>query len=135
VTTMERMRDFAERYTGAWCRHDAARVAAFYSEEGSLCVNEGLPARGRAQITEVAKGFMRDFPDLVVQMDGLSAEGERLVYRWTLLGTNDGPGGKGKRVRISGFEEWRMGGDGLIAESRGHFDAAEYRRQIENGVD
>lgn len=53
----------------------------------------------------------------------------------TLAGANTGPGGTGKRVRISGFEEWRIGADGLIAESRGHFDSAEYLRQLERGVD
>jgi hypothetical protein len=53
---------------------------------------------------------------------------------WTLVGTNTGPGGTGKRVHISGFEQWRIGADGLIAESRGHFDSAEYQRQLEQGV-
>ncbi len=38
-----------------------------------------------------------------------------------------------KRVRISGFDEWRIGGDGLIAASQGHFDSAEYQRQLEHG--
>jgi hypothetical protein len=57
------------------------------------------------------------------------------VYRWTLVGTNTGPGGTGHRVRISGFEEWTIGADGLIADSLGQFDAAEYQRQLERGVD
>jgi hypothetical protein len=34
-------------------------------------------------------------------------------------------------VRISGHEEWRMGVDGLIAESLGQFDGEDYRRQLE----
>ncbi len=38
-------------------------------------------------------------------------------------------------MRISGFEEWRIGDDGLIAESLGSFDAADFERQIEHGVD
>lgn len=37
-------------------------------------------------------------------------------------------------MRISGFEEWRIGADGLIAESKGHFDSDEYQRQLEEGV-
>jgi hypothetical protein len=51
-----------------------------------------------------------------------------------LVGTNTGPGGSGHRVRISGFEVWQIGADGLVAESRGHFDSAAYQRQIERGV-
>jgi hypothetical protein len=77
---------------------------------------------------------MTAFPDMKVFMDGLTEQGDQFVYRWTLAGTNTGPGGTGKRVRIGGFEEWRIGLDGLIAESQGHFDSAEYQRQLERGV-
>jgi hypothetical protein len=45
-----------------------------------------------------------------------------------------GPGGTGKRVRISGYELWRLDEAGLIMNSQGHFDAAEYERQVKNGV-
>ncbi len=41
----------------------------------------------------------------------------------------EAPGGSGKAVRICGYEEWRLGPDGLIAESRGHVDEADYKRQ------
>ena len=54
---------------------------------------------------------------------------------WTLTGTNTGSGGTGKRVRISGYELWKIDSDGLIAESKGHFDSAEYERQLKHGVD
>jgi len=45
--------------------------------------------------------------------------------------THVGPGGTGRAVHISGFEEWTFGDDGLIRESKGHFDEAEYQRQLE----
>jgi hypothetical protein len=47
-----------------------------------------------------------------------------------LTGTNTGPGGTGNSVLISGYELWKIENDGLIAESRGHFDVAEYERQL-----
>ena len=119
------MQDFAERYTAAWCSQDPARVAAFFSANGSLRVNDGTPAVGRSAIAAVALGFMTDFPDLQVIMDGIETQGDRAIYRWTLTGTKDG-----RRVRISGFEQWRIGGDGLIAESLGHFDSDDYARQL-----
>ena len=74
------------------------------------------------------------FPDMQVLMDDLRLDGEKVEYHWTLVGTNTGPGGTGKRVRISGFEEWTIGEDGLIAASLGHFDEAEYERQLEHGA-
>ena len=39
------------------------------------------------------------------------------------------------RVRVSGFEDWKLGADGLILESQGQFDQAEYERQLAHGVD
>ena len=38
-------------------------------------------------------------------------------------------------MRISGYEEWPIGPDGLIASSLGHFDAADYQRQLNDGAD
>ena len=76
----DRLRDFARRYTEAWCSQDPVRVAEHYAPEGSLTINGGS-------------------------------------------------------VRISGFEEWTIGDDGLIAESQGHYDQAEYDRQLEHGVE
>jgi hypothetical protein len=124
------LRNFAGRYTAAWCSQDPASVAAFFAPEGSLRVNDDEPAVGRDAITGVAEGFMSAFPDLQVLMDGVEANGDQAVYRWTLVGTNTGPGGTGRPVRVSGFEEWRIGADGLIAESQGHFDSDDYQRQL-----
>jgi hypothetical protein len=125
--------DFARRYTEAWCSHDPTSVAAFFSPNGSLSVNDSAPAVGRRAITEVAQGFMTTFPDLQVVMDKVLGRDSGAEYHWTLIGTNTGPGGTGRRVRISGFEAWKIGPDGLIAESRGSFDNAEYQRQLTGG--
>jgi predicted ester cyclase len=133
-TEPAQLRDFAKRYTAAWCSGEAASVAAFYSPGGSLSVNGGTPAAGRSAISEVAQGFMTASPDLKVMMGDVFVQGDNAVYHWTLAGTNTGSGGTGKRVRISGFEIWTIGADGLIAESRGHFDNATYQDQLEHGV-
>ena len=78
---------------------------------------------------------MSAFPDLQVLMDDLRVSDSGIEYHWTLIGTNSGPGGTGNAVRISGFEEWTIGGDSLIAKSVGHYDQAEYDRQLAEGVD
>ena len=124
------IRRFAEAYTAAWCSQDAASVGAFYGENGSLRVNEDAPAVGREAIAEVAQEFMTAFPDLQVFLDDLLLQDDGATYHWTLTGTNSGPGGTGRTVRISGFEVWQIGADSLIANSHGHFDASEYRRQL-----
>jgi uncharacterized protein (TIGR02246 family) len=130
----ERLRAMATRYTEAWCSGQPERVAAYYSPEGSLTINDGTPSVGRAAITEAARSFMDAFPDMQVLMDDLRTDVDRPEYHWTVVGTNTGPGGTGKAVRISGFEQWTIGEDGLIAASLGHFDEAEYARQLEVGA-
>jgi len=131
---MTALRDFATRYTAAWCSGDAASVAAFFSPHGSLTINAGVPSVGTRAITEAAQGFMTAFPDLKVSMDDVVQKDGECIYQWTLEGRNTGPGGTGKRVRISGYEQWRMGDDGLIGRSLGHYNAADYARQVEHGV-
>lgn len=129
-----RLNDFATRYTAAWCSQDPAKVAAFFAEEGSLTINDGNPAVGRRAIAAAAQEFMTAFPDLVIKMDQLTVSGARATYHWTLRGKNTGPGGTGNAVRISGHEEWQIGPEDLIAKSLGHFDVAEYQRQLKTGV-
>ena len=122
------------RYTAAWCSQNPASVAAFFLPDASFTVNNGAPAVGRSEITELAQSFMTAFPDLQVVMDDVRVRADCAEYHWTLIGTNTGPGGSGHRVRISGFERWQVGDDGLIAASEGQFDRSEYQRQLEYGA-
>jgi predicted ester cyclase len=125
-----RVRDFARSYTNAWCSHDPARVAAHYLPGGTIAINGGEPR----EVTEVARSFISAFPDIEVFMDDLVFKDETVKYHWTFTGTNMGPSGTGNSVRISGFEVWRFGDDGLVVESHGHYDQDDYDRQLEHGA-
>jgi nuclear transport factor 2 (NTF2) superfamily protein len=125
-----RIRDFARSYTDAWCSHDPAKVADHYAPGGTIAINGGEPTA----ITEVARSFITAFPDIQVFMDDVVFRDETVEYHWTFTGTNTGPGGTGERVRISGFEEWAFGDDGLVVESQGHYDQDEYDRQLAHGA-
>jgi uncharacterized protein (TIGR02246 family) len=128
------LRDLGERYTAAWCSQDPDRVAAFFSPHGSLTINSGVPAVGRAAIRDVVRGFMTAFPNLVLTMNGVHVENDRVFFHWSFAGSNSGPGGTGRRVLFSGFERWEIGADGLIASSLGHFDESDYKHQLEHGA-
>ena len=128
------LRELAERYTAAWCSQNPVSVAAFYAPNGSLTINSEPPSEGRKSIAADALKFMTTFPDLHLVLDDIVINGERAVYHWTLSGTNTGAGGTGHKVRISGYEVWTIADDGLIAESQGHFDEAEYQHQLRCGV-
>lgn len=126
-----KLTDLATRYAAAWSSGDAASLASFYAEDGSLTVNAGAPSVGRKAITAAAQGFMTAFPDMVVKLDRVSRDGGRVIFGWIWTGTNTGPGGTGRPVRITGYEEWTLDAEGLIAESKGHYDEAEYQRQLQ----
>ena len=121
---------FGKRYAEAWCSQDPEKIAAFFSERGSISINNGSPAIGRAAIAREAQAFMTTFSDMIVTFDKLEPQPNATAFHWTLTGTNAGPGGTGKRVRISGYELWKIDHDGLIGESKGHFDSADYERQL-----
>jgi predicted ester cyclase len=121
--TSDELRQFAARYAEAWSSQDPEKVAAFYAKNGSISVNNGTPA----PIAEVAQSFMRDFPDMIVTFDKLEPREDGVAFHWTLTGTH---AETGNRVRISGYELWKIDKDGLIVESKGHFDAADYERQL-----
>ena len=121
---------FAQRYAKAWCSQNPESVAAFFAESGSISINNGPPAVGRAAIAREAQAFMTTFPDMVVTTDKVVHDEEGTKFHWTLTGTNTGSGGTGKRVRINGYELWKIDNDGLIAKSKGHFDNAQYERQL-----
>jgi len=131
---LAQLRDFAARYTAAWCSQNPEAVAAFFSPNGSLKINDAAPSVGRAALTEAARSFMNAFPDLKISMNNVIPRSLRVEYHWTLEGTNTGPGGTGKKVHIAGYEEWKFGADGLIEDSLGHFDATEYERQLRHGA-
>jgi len=115
--------EFAQRYAKAWCSQNPKSVAAFFAENASLTVNGGPPT----PVLKVARGFMRDFPDMTVTVDKVEPRKDRIAFHWTITGTY---AGTGNRVRISGYELWKIDEAGLIAESSGYFDAAEYARQV-----
>lgn len=122
--------DLATRYAAGWSGQNPDALASFYAENGSLTVNEGTASVGRAAIAAKAGGFMAAFPDMVVKMDSVSRDDGKVIFSWTWTGTNTGPGGTGSSVRISGYEEWTFSDAGLILVSNGHYDEAEYERQM-----
>ena len=124
----KQIEQLARTYTEAWCSRDPERVAAHYVPGGTIAINGG----DAAGIADVAEAFISAFPDIEVFMDDLVLREDGIIeYRWTFTGTS---AETGKSVRVPGFEEWTIAPDGLIAGSRGHYDQAEYDRQVQHGI-
>ena len=121
--TKDELNRFATNYAKAWCSQDPDRVAAFYAKGAAISINGGPSAT----ICEVARAFIRDFPDMVVTFDKLETDGGRVAFHWTLIGSYVP---NGNRVRISGYELWKIDADELIAEAEiffAHVDPSQTR--------
>jgi uncharacterized protein (TIGR02246 family) len=117
----------AAEYTAAWNSGSAEAVASFYAEAGSIVINRGTPWQGRAGVRAMAEGFFADVPDLSLTCDGLRIADDHVVYLWTFTGHH---AETRKALRVVGWEEWDLDGDGKVAASRGWFDAEHYARQV-----
>ena len=126
------VRDMAERYAAAWSSGSAEAVASFYAEDGQIAINGSEPLVGRAAIAEMAACFYAEFPDLVVHLDDIRvAAGNEAIFVWTLEGKHSETG---KQVKLGGWEEWTLTDEPLVSASLGRFDAAEYDRQVAEGI-
>lgn len=105
---------FARGYAQVWGSQRPEFVAMFFEDDGSLQVNDGEPAMGRNEISKVAQSFMTTFPDLRVSCDSLVHNADGIEFHWTLTGTDADPDGAGHKVKISGYELWKMSGNDLI---------------------
>ena len=126
----EELSEFATRYAAAWSNDDPVAFASFYAENGSFRINDGEPSVGREAIAATAGSFMAAFPDMLIRVVEVRETDEHVEFHWHWTGTNSGPGGTGNAVDLTGYEQWTLGADGLILETRGYMDDSEYQRQL-----
>jgi len=119
--------EFAIGYAAAWSSQNPNKLAAHYTDDGYIIVNGGKPSTGRDEIAAKAQGFMTAFPDMVVSLDKLEINGNKVVFNWHWVGTNSGTG---KKLDIRGFETWTFDKNGLIKESLGTYNRSEYEQQM-----
>lgn len=121
---------FGEQYARAWSSQRPDAVATMFADDGWIAINEDPPARGREAVEDVARGFMKGFPDLDVRCVRMALENGELRWHWTMRGTNTGPGGTGKPILISGYEALVLDDNGRIVSAHGHFDQDDWDRQL-----
>ena len=120
-------RKLAEDHCAACTEQAPERVASRYAEDAIMIMNGGEPMTNRTQISEMAAGFMADFPDLVLRLDTVLAANNHMVYAWTFEGRHNV---SGNQVRFSGWEEWDLDKNLYVTRSLGWFDGDDYERQV-----
>jgi steroid delta-isomerase-like uncharacterized protein len=126
---------FATRYAAAWSSQNPSELASFYAENGYLRINDGEPHVGREAVEQAAREFMTAFPDMTIRLVEVRQVDQQVEFHWHWTGTHTGPGGSGNAVDLRGYEQWTLDESGLILESLGHMDDAEYQRQLSRGIE
>jgi steroid delta-isomerase-like uncharacterized protein len=97
--------------------------------------HSGLPgvSPDTAGMKQFIAGLHAAFPDLAITIEDMVAEGDRLVGRWVMTGTNTGSFNgmpvTGRPVTLSGFDLLRVEGD-RFAEVWGVADIAGMLQQL-----
>ncbi len=123
----ETARRFATEHCAAWTARQPEVVADRYSETTSFGMNGSTPMTTRAEIADMASGFMEDFPDLVLSLDTVLVTDHHMVYAWTFEGHHKATG---NLVRFSGWEEWDLDENLKVSRSLGWYDVADYEQQV-----
>lgn len=91
------------------------------------------PFRGRESFKERVRFYRTAFPDLVVKIDDLVAEGDKVAIRWTAQGTQRGALGEipasNRRFVTSGCGILRIR-DGKIVEDVESWDTLGFMQQL-----
>lgn len=134
------MNDAGTAYENAIARYNAGDVDGFadaHAEDAILLTPAGT-LTGRAAIREFWGNQRTAFPDLVLTVDVVVAQGDVVAAEWTWAGTNTGPvvlrGGArvpptGRRVELKGMELAYLRG-GKIAEYHMYWDSAAIAEQL-----
>jgi steroid delta-isomerase-like uncharacterized protein len=94
----------------------------------------GNPLTGPAGQKKIAADFRAAFPDLRQTIDLIVAEGDLVVARWTMEGTNTGPWGgvapTDKHAKIAGVNIFRIA-NGKVVELWNHRDDLGMMQQLD----
>lgn len=111
-------KDLARHWFGElWIRRDPSAIAALMHPE-AVGHTEGGTVRGPEEMrAQLHAPFIDAFPDLQVEIDGIIAEGDEAVVRWTAQGTHTAPLGplpaSLRKVCFSGMT-WLVFKDGKV---------------------
>jgi len=91
------------------------------------------PIRGLDALKNHFQFYRSAFPDIDMIIQETIMEGDKIVWHWTLTGTNTGPMGEapatGREVRLSGISIGRMV-DGKVAEMGDFYNQASLLLQL-----
>jgi steroid delta-isomerase-like uncharacterized protein len=114
-----RNKEIIRRYFDRWANHGDTAVADELMAPNLVLRNPPNVLTNLADYKRSMAGFHAAFPDLRFTIEDEIAEGDRVVVRWSLRGTNTGPyqgqPATGKPIAVTGASTFRLA-DGRIQE-------------------
>jgi steroid delta-isomerase-like uncharacterized protein len=116
-----------------WNKGNLMAMEEFYTH-ATIHVDPVLPeTRGIEAVKQIVTMVHMAFPDIHYSLDDLIAEGDKVVFRWTIRGTHKGGflgvAATGKQVEASGTSTCRFAG-GRIVEGWANWDAFGMMQQL-----
>lgn len=120
-----RRRDPVAAYAAALASWDLDNLSDFVAEDVRADEPSGS-FRGLDELTKRLRGWKNSYPEGVVETLDLIGEGDRVAWRWRLVGKHI----SGKPVDITGMIVFEVA-DGLIREYWGTYDRLGLEEQLE----
>lgn len=120
------------RLTEAFNQRELHVVDDLVAEDVTIRGTDG-ELQGRDAMKADSRAYLEAFPDLSIELEDMIAEGDRVVIRTTVRGTNTGPlegmPGTGRTIRVADVDIYRLDG-GKIVEAWYQFDRFGMMQQL-----
>jgi len=125
--------DAASAYFDAWNAHDGAAVARMVT---GTYVDPTLPTPISGEdLAASVEGLCAAFPDLRFVLEGTNVDGDTVIARWRMCGTNDGaplpgaPAPTNGTIDLAGIDVITTN-DGKVVDVIGYFDQKTFVEQL-----
>jgi steroid delta-isomerase-like uncharacterized protein len=120
----------AENWIAAWNSHDTAKWATYFTPDIYYeDVTFAEISRGLEEGKKFAGEFFEAVPDLELELEGSSIEGNHGSIQWVLSGTDKGVYKTGKKFKVRGVSIITVK-NGKISRSLDYYDAATIMKQV-----
>jgi predicted ester cyclase len=125
--------DVAQRYLNVWNTRDLTELDAVADPGVVHHWGQGVDTQGVDDLKASIEAFFTAFPDMVMTLDDTIVEGDTVVIRWTLTGTQTGPFFQteptGVTAEWTGVNIYRVE-CGQVVESWSEADGVGLRQQL-----
>ena len=130
----ERNKKLVREFWGSLGSGDFEKLGSLYDENVVYHGSGGEERQGRQAAVDFAKGYKDAFPDMTADVEQLVAEGDFVVSRVRVTGTNTGElmgmPATGKKVEMKWIMNMVRIQGGKVAEEWEIFDQADFAKQM-----